>query len=65
MVAKGTVRVIQGLLVVGVVVVGWLVIRVKSIEPKALGPGVGFKKSLETYQQRMRATERLFLYNRM
>lgn len=62
---RGTVRVMQVLIVLVVVATGWFVFRLRGIKPDAFGAGVDLKKSMETYQQRMRATERMLVNNRM
>lgn len=65
MLSKATARVMQFLMVCLIAVGGWLVIRLKGIEPGALAPKVDLKESLENYQQRMRATEQILLNDRL
>ncbi len=40
---------------------GFMVARLRRVEPGALAPKVDLRESVETYQERMRATERLLV----
>jgi hypothetical protein len=63
--SRGIGRVFQVLLFFGVVVSAYFVWRMTKVEPGSMAPSTDLRKAVDTYQQRMRQTERILKTDRL
>ncbi len=62
---KGIGSLMMVFIVVILVAGGFMATRLRRVERGALAPKVDLKESVDTYQERMRATERLLVQGRL